>query len=388
MTHQTYIADGRWYTISPDVDLPPGERPWALISAQLVDELTGQPPRGEVTIVSPGSGLSPRVGGRGLVGLAGVPARAFPQLGAQNYPVDLTVEAAGYIPMRLTKTVLSIPGFPASFSPTDLGTVFLHRRPTVITGRVVLTSGITSTPIPGATVTITDVWRALPPANLIIPSEPPNIISLQPPLYFARTAAAGLVRGRDMLLAAGQDKRLLEDALAGSTRLRLSDRVNLNVNDIVSIEPDDAERTEYMTIQQIAGASTPDQPAAITLTYPLMNSHRQLGLVRRATPQPPGVSTSLAHDAIVGDSCVFLTTLANLGPASVVEVLGGLPASEYHALGRFVGTTNAEGYFRLPPLSRVAQCNIRVHEAVHPDLTLTFTPDYDVLEDRVDFAYH
>jgi hypothetical protein len=387
MIHQTFVVNGQSYTISPDGDLSPGQRPWALISAKIIDELTGVPPKGAVGVVCEIPELFPRVSSDGLVGLAGVPLRAFSRLASQNYTVDLTIQASGYIPLRATVTVLSIPNFPNSFSPTDLGKVILHRRATTIKGRAGLAAGITFTPIPGATVTITDLWRTLPPAHLAVPPELPSMVSLKPPLYFARTAAAGLVRGRDMVLAAAQDKLLREDAPAGAQLLRLSDRVNLNIGDIIAVEPADPGRIEYMTIQRIAGASTADQPAEITLTYPLMNSHQRTGIVRRATPQPPGVTTPLAHDAIVGDSCVFLTTLNNLGPASVVELLGGNPPSEYHAASRFIATTDADGYYRLPPLSRVAQCDIQAHDGVHPDVSTTFVPNYDTPENRLDFAY-
>lgn len=281
-----------------------------------------------------------------------------------------------------------VPVVPNDFAPADIGDLFIHREPVVILGRTVLATGNTTTPISGATVAITGVWRTFPPVNVIVPADPPNIVSLLPSLYFARTAATGRLRRREMTPVVGEDKRLIEETYEGSNRLRLSDRVNLFPAQIILIDSVNPELMEYMTINTISGASSADQPATITLTYPVAHSHRRDAVVRRVIPQPPGLDNQFAQDAIVGDTCVFLNSMNDLIATNVVEIFGGGPLAEYHALSRFSVSSNAEGYFRLPPLSRVAQLEIQADDSgAHPTINQIFSPNYTQRENRIDFVF-
>ncbi|MET0647645.1 MAG: hypothetical protein ABW208_13595 [Pyrinomonadaceae bacterium] len=387
MVRRIVEVESRPILFAPDTEPPLARRTWALVRGRAVDELTGRPPRGAVTVEADAAGMTPRTATDGLFGLVGRPAEVFPELNLQNYEVSLTIRVAGYIARRENVLVPQDVNFPAAFAPTNIGDLPLHREPIRLRGRTVLAAGNSTTPVAGATVEITGVWRTLPPANVVVPPESPLVVSLRPRAYFARPAGAGRLRRREMTLVAGEDKRLLAAAPPGGDRVRLSNRVNLVPGTVVALDPLDPERTEYLVVGSVEGATTDDQPATVVFTYPPVNWHPSDALVRRVTPQPPGADNQLTRAAAVGDACVYLDGMADLGAADVVEMTGGGPADEYHRLGRFTTTSDADGYYRLPPLSRVAQFEIRADDGAHPVITRTVAPAYATGEHRLDFVF-
>lgn len=387
MALEVYTANGITYTIAPDADVPPGARPQAVIGMVLEDELNGLAPAGPIRIDSPFPGLTPRTGLGGLAGFAGIPARLFSELASQDYDVPVEIEADGYLAVSRAVKFPKTPGFPGVFTPAALGAVSLHRQPVIVYGRAVVNSSGGVAPAAGASVTMTGLWRTLPPANAIVAPDPPNVVSLNPPLYFDRGAAATQVAGLDFLGAPGPDKRLLADATAGQSQLRSSDCLAVSVADILAIDVADPALTEFIAIQSIAKSGADALPATITLSYPLRYTHRRNAVVHKVAFQPPGPPTALAQDAITGDCCTFLTAPGNLGASPLVEVQGGGSPTEYHSVSRFAVTCDSQGFFRLPPLSRVAQCVLRAHDGVHTDIDLTVAPDYSPEGSRVDFAF-
>ena len=388
MALEIFNANDVVYTISAEPELPDGMKTWAVLEALLVDEITGQPPLGPVNLQPSFPGISPRVAPGGKIGFAAIPIRAFPLLRLKNYPLSFTIEADGYIPVLRNETIVADPGFPGSFSRLDLGTLKLHRQPTRIAGRVALNTGIAMKAISGATVTLTGLWRTAPPATMVVPPDSPDLVSLNPGLYFDRAKASAQVQGLSFQGAPGPDKQLLLEAPAGRRLLRLSDRKLINAGDILAIDTQDPERTEYIAIESLAGASTDDQPASITLDSSLRSIHRQGAIVHKVQFQNQGAVAQLASDAIAGDVCLFLNSVGSLGAAPFLSLQGGgAPAKEYHAANYFNAVSDAEGFFRLPPLSRVAQCRLRAHDGVHADLDVTCAPDYSQEASRIDFVY-
>lgn len=381
------VTEGAWtYTISPDLDLPAGALMSAIVSARLVDEISGEPPRDAISIDTDAQGLTSRVAQDGLVGLAAIPRRAFPALRLQAYVIPFEIAADGFVPVERTVTLGPQAGFPGTFSGINLGQLDLHREPVVLRGRVTELVGLTATPIGGAAVRVTGIWRTPPPATVATPPDPPNLVSLRPRVYFDRTAAAGLLRRRELVPVVGDSRVLIADAKRGETELRVSNRVGVVAGDILLVDTDAPDLSEYLTVLSVAGASTPDQPATVTVTYPLRITHQANVEVRRVTPQPPGANNAFAAATIPGDSCVLLNSLTGLAAANVVESHGGLQPAEYHLLSRFEATTDASGYYRLPPISRVAQLNLEVNDGVHPPQTQTVSLDYGLVENRVDFS--
>src|SRR5262249_14962047 len=158
---------------------------------RLIDELTGGAPAGPSAIKTSMRGVFTRVRPDGTGGVVGIPRDVFPKLNSQPYSVPLSIVSEGYVTQQLDVPVAQDLGFPGTFSPPGLVDVLLHREPTVIKGRTIRMNGTSSVAIPGATVSITGIWRTPPPANTSIPASAPNIVSLRPPLYAERDTATG-----------------------------------------------------------------------------------------------------------------------------------------------------------------------------------------------------
>ena len=370
------LGEGQLVNISPDDAPLLGNRWWAVTTMRVVDEMTGAPPRVPltVTVTPPRAGFTPRAADDGLVGLVAIPQHVFPALNAQAYDVSYTVAARRYVEQQVTADFLQDVTFPNTFTPVPLADLGLHRAPVTVSGRTVLLNGGPPTPIAGATIRVTGIWRTPPPATAAVPADPPNVVSLHPPLYRPRSAAAGQLQVLTLTPVANEDKRLVEAAAAGVTTLRLSDRVNLAVGNVLAVEADDVDRLEYMEIQAINGGSTPDQAATVTLLHPLAFGHPREVVVRRMTAGVPGVARAITVDAIDGDSCLFLNNLNGMATANQVRIFGGGPP-EIHRVRLFRATSNAGGYYRLPPLSRVAQLEITATSAPR-QATVIFAPDY------------
>ena len=54
---------------------------------------------------------------------------------------------------------------------------------------------------------------------------------------------------------------------------------------------------------------------------------------------------------------------------------------------RFSVSSDAAGYYRLPPLSRVAQLELRAERGALIPIQMEFRPDYRVRENRLDFTF-
>ena len=148
----TVVDRTRQYTFSPDEPLAPGARPSAVAFATLVDECTQRPPERRVELDTTFPGLSPRTA-LPIVGLAGIPRGAFSALAANAYNVPFDVSGR---PLRDRPAYrgdrIRSPAFPASFVPTDLGTIELHSEPVTIRGRIGVSAGADITPVAGAAV--------------------------------------------------------------------------------------------------------------------------------------------------------------------------------------------------------------------------------------------
>jgi hypothetical protein len=387
MTRRVVNVESRAYLFSPDVQPTPAERTWAVVRARVIDEMTAEPPLTQITVETDRTELTPRTAAGGIVGLVGTPLRVFPSLDLQGYPVGLTVGGRGYVTLRETVNVAQNVNFPGQFAPTDHGTLALHRDPVRITGRTVLAGGGTTTPVAGATVSITGVWPTLPAANVVVLPDPPNLVSLLPPTFFAHTAPAAVLHRRELTPVVGEEKLLLTHAPAGSLTLAVSDRVNLTGGNVVALDESDPERTEYLFVQSVAGASTDTEPATVTLAYATARAHYEGAVLRRVTPQVAAADNQLTRDCIAGDTCLFLDGMLGLAGASVVEITGGGGSAEYHLVRQFKATSDADGYYRLPPLARVAQAELLAHDGAHPDINVTVTPDYAVGVHRIDFVF-
>lgn len=387
MSRRAIQVGNRIILYSPDDPASVVDRFQAVLKVRVTDELTGVAPASPVSIKVEERGFFSRLGNDGLGGLVGIPRQVFPALQAQNYPLHLTISAARYGRRALKKDIPQDLSFPATFTAEDLS-LALHREPVFIAGRTARLINNASTPLPNVEIAVTGIWRTPPPANVSVPPDPPNIVALVPPLYGDRAALTQSVAPRDLTMVMGADKALMDDIAASTNPIRLSDRSGLTTGNILLIDAEDPDLAEFIAIKNLTTTMPADQPATVTLQYGVIFPHRRGAIVRQVNPQPPGASQAVAVDAWAGDACVFLDDLGGLSGASEIEITGGPGPDEYHKATTFSVTSDADGFYRLPPLSRVAQLEVHAEKVIGAQTfraTSVFRPDYQQRDNRLDF---
>src|SRR5207249_1873711 len=123
----------------------------------------------------------------------------------------------------VTQAIGPIAAFPDSFTPLDLGDLALHRDPVMIVGRTVVRTAGVIDKLGAATVAITGIWRVMPTLTSSPPAAPANIVAVTPPLYASRPVGTS-VNGCALMPDVANEKRLQRAAVAGATRVFLTDR--------------------------------------------------------------------------------------------------------------------------------------------------------------------
>ena len=152
-------------------------------------------------------------------------------------------------------------------------------------------------------------------------------------------------------------------AETGSRRLRLSDRIGLAAGMPLRIDAADAGRIEHIVIDTVDVTFSDDQAAGLTLAHPLAYTHLDGALCMASVPQPAGTGNDLTRDAILGDECAFLASLTDIGASATLEISDGVSPPEYHQAQLYETLSDADGYFRLPPVARVAMVFIHAERA-------------------------
>ena len=379
---------GSWtYRSCPDDPPVAADRLRAVVRWAAVDEITESGPNVDYVIRTEELGLIPRIARDGLMGLVGNPARLYPGLDAATVDIAWTLSAPGYVSRELSVTLGPVAGFPNQFAPAVAGTagvVWLHRTPIVLRGRLVqlIAGQLHPVPMPLVPISITGVWWTFPPAdvdpNTVI--EPPNLVSLHPGLYADRTLGADSLRRRSLAHVAGQDKTMVLPAVRGQDSVRISDRVGVVPGTILAFEPSRPDRVEYVVVTNVDGASTDDQPATAKLAHRLQLDHEEGTAVHVMTPGAPAAANLFERDGVRSDRVAFLAGMAGV-TAGVVEISGGA-AAEYQTVSLYSSVSDADGFYRLPPLSRVASVQLQT-----PALTLVTSPNYGRYENHVDLVH-
>lgn len=366
MTARTIAGGGVLWRFAPD-EPPPlaAERSQVMLEARLVDEVLAAPPQAPATVRTTVLGAVARAAGGGRVGVVGRPAQAFFAPAIALARMTLSAEAAGFLPLRLEAPVGAQPGYPAAFAAVDLGDVALHRAATRLSGRV---ASRATGPIAGATVAVSGVWPVL--QHPLGPAQAATAMPAPAGLYADRPAG-GTLRRRNLTPAA-LVKTLLRPAVAGETRVRLSDRAGIVPGQILALAFDDGARVEFVAIAAIDTGSSPDQPAEVTLALPLRRPHLAGTAAARAVPGAAGPANAIARSARSGDVTLWTAALAGIGAATTaIEVAGGPAPAEFHASELYRATTGPGGDYALPPIHRVAA------------LRLTVTPPGPPLGERI-----
>ncbi len=122
----------------------------------------------------------------------------------------------------------------------------------------------------------------------------------------------------------------------------------------------------------------------ITLNVEPSIAHQLGAIVRKVNLGAAGGSIAIAQPAIPGDSCIFLAAVTGLATTQTVTITNGAAPAEYHTAFTFSAVADANGYYVLPPLSRVAQLQIHASQgAMKQDFVMQ--PDYSLPQNQLDF---
>lgn len=347
----------------------------------MIDEVTRTFPAGAVRVRSETAELAARVASTELVGLVGVPARALSELAAQAYPLQFTVDADGYVPHPVRATIPAhpaqgaVPAFPERFDPLSLNPIELHRLPTAIRAFAFDSSHAA---LANIAVTMPSLRR-----SLTSPDVPARIAAIQPPLHAARDTAASTVQACAINPVAGSGRALSAPIPAGALSLHLDDVAGIAPGLVLQIDAANPERSEYATVASVAAGASGGE---VKVSHPLHWLHARGATVRRVTVQLQQQPTSLADRAIRGDGCIFVNNLGPLQAAVAVSISGGGdPVAEIHRVRLFATSTDANGAFTLPPISRVGRVTLRFATANGPE-DAQVIPDYHAPETHLDIV--
>jgi hypothetical protein len=318
-------------------------------------------------------------------GLVGIAVQALPALRTTVYEAGVAVSVSGYVHASRTQMLGPTALFPDTFLPAVLPDIVLHREPVMLYGRANLRTATTFDALQNATVRVSGIWRVAPTLTVSPPASPPNLVAVDPVMYAPRPAVAA-VRIVTLTPNLASEKRLLRTAVAGDTEVHLSDRAALAATDVLGIDEADPSRVEWVVVKSITGAVSAAEPAVATLEHPLARTHSAGALAHPTAVSAPVASQPLAFDAIAGDTTLLLSGMAGLTP-TLVEIVGGGPTPEYHRLSLYRAVTNADGQWRLPPLSRVAHVTLAATHATSTSPLRTVTIEYPRREQRIDLVF-
>lgn len=369
MPCRTEAATAGAWTFCPDVPAPRGARMRALARARLIDEITGQPLAADAIEV-PDKRLAlhvaPRRADNGIVGLAGFPQTAFPRLTTIAAPLAFRVRVDGFWPHDFTTTLVAQPAFPGDFTPADFGTVGMRRRGVSLSGRVVARDLPVNIALAGASILVEGVWPTapLPGVTLAASMQPPNMVGLAPGLYRAWNMAVASEVAFTPDLPNAKTAPLA--TVPGATRIRLSNRQFIAVNQPLAIDPDEG-REEVIAIAAIDTGLADDQPAWVDLRYPIQRLHRAGARVVPLSVTAASGLRNLSRPAGRGDVIAFFSAAPPWADGSLVRINDGVAHFEYQRAARYQAASDVRGYWRLPPLARLALVQLRATHGSQPN---------------------
>ena len=267
----------------------------------------------------------------------------------------------------------------------------MRRTPVTLRGRVSRrgAAGMPNTPVAGVTITLADFWRTRAEVAAMVPGH----MTKPPPRMFALALAQGILEPRPVNspagrltipLVAGDDKRLIRAALPEQDRVWLSNRVNVVATRTLRIEAGDAEASEIHTVSAVTGLGGVDDPAQITTDLPLLRPHAPDVRIDRLAPTAAALPLRLTVSAAIGDRTVLLDALPAL-PAEALRVRSAGSPDELHDCAVYAVTSDAQGYFRLPPMHRIAEARLDADDGV--TVTQFFiAPEYGETEQWLDLV--
>lgn len=256
----------------------------------------------------------------------------------------------------------------------------------IIRGRVFEQSKNGLIPVAGADVSVSGIWRTLSEV-INQKAAPPLMICLHPPLYRDRGEGAPCQMGK--LKSVEKDRKvLLDHAPQGATKLRMSDVENLKPSSLIRIEGNRPDRAEVLAIVSVEPTTAANEPAWVTVDWPLIWEHPAQAMVERLEPEWNGAIHAVRLEGHKGESCVFLDSTDEFMADAYVKVGNGsgqVPV-EYHRLALFSAKSQQEGQYQFPPLQRVAQLTIAANKGGGKSKEQTWQPDYSLPFNQIDIV--
>ena len=372
MTRSTVVVDHARYTVSGLEARARGSIVQAVVSAQVVDALTGAPLERAV-IRTQVPGLRPRTATGGFVGLVGDPGRVLPALATTAYDVEVVIGADGHLDRPETVGFAVQPGFPATFAAARLGVLALLPSPVSLrVGSHELDASNRVVPLGSASVSVTGHWRTV--ADLPDAADTTAVLGIAPGLSARRPVGATL--DVPTLSTPAEPPRALTAPVApGATRVPVSNTGALVAGDLVGLDLADPDRAERVEVVAVDGPADLRSPAELVLALPLQVAHAQDGPVPRIVPTPGATAATLVSEAAAGDRTVFLSTVSGLATGQVVRVTGGAAPAEYRSIARYELSTDSDGQGRFPPMTGVAAVAVSaVSGGLGADARVTLIP--------------
>jgi hypothetical protein len=256
----------------------------------------------------------------------------------------------------------------------------------IIRGKVLEQSKKGFVPVEGAVVAVSGIWRTLPEV-VNQKAALPNMASLHPPLYRDRGEGTPCEMGK--LKSVENDRKVfLHHAPQGTTKIRMSDVENLKPSSLVRIDGNRPDRAEVLAIAAIEPTTADNQPAWVTVDWPLMWEHPAQTMIERLEPEWSGIIHTVRLEGHKGESCVFLDSTDDLVTDAYVKIgkgSGKIPV-EYHRLALFSTKSQQEGRYQFPLLQRVARLTITANKGRSKNNEQTWQPDYSLLFNQVDIV--
>jgi len=307
--------------------------------------------------------------------------------------MQVTLDGGLFLPHALGDPVVA-----DAWTPVDIGILTLRRDVTVLRGRTMRRDPITNTdsPVAGALISVTDFWTSLADVRAGLPGRmtTPNpalrmfAATLTPGVTTRRSVGPGQVASRTLApTAPPDDRRLVSATVRGQTSFRISDRSSIAPAALLRLNPERSEATETVTVTTVTGYAPADGPGDISTALPLYGSHAAGTRVVPVTESAVQPAAALRRDVRAGDRVLFVDDLTNLPDGADVAISDGVTPQEYQGLRRLEATSDAGGYFALPPIHRVAALSIVTTAPLLTPVLLTVRPDYTVREHLIDVVF-
>ena len=103
-------------------------------------------------------------------------------------------------------------------------------------------------------------------------------------------------------------------------------------------------------------------------------------------PLGAGANNLLTADIVPEDSTLLLASLTGLAGGTHLEIVDGVVPDEPRSMQLYETLTDADGFYRLPPISRVAQVRITAVSGANPPVHTILRIDYGRGENRHDIT--